>query len=197
MNWWTMWQYRNYPFMIKVDFRLWWSYLLINPYRASRKYLQNKGEKNPYQYGETPLCVIDALVTSAGGLQKYQLFADLGAGRGRITAFIQEKYRCKAFAFEQMAMFVKKGKKLFPKVDFIEGNFLEKDLSKMDLIYLYGTMMSKRDILAFVAKVPKNARVITVSYPLTDYDSRFKVLSQQKITFPWGETKGYIQCLRK
>ncbi len=190
-------EYRAYPFMVGIDFRLWLSYFFINPYRALRKDLQKKGVKNPYQYGETPLCVIDELISLSGGLQRYQHFADLGAGRGRVCAFVQKKYGCRVFAYEQFATFYKKGRRLFPKISFISGNFLNKDFSSIDLIYLYGTMMTEKEILAFTQKVAKNTKVITISFPLTEYDSRFKVLKQIDINLPWGKTKGYIQCLRK
>jgi hypothetical protein len=189
--------YRNYPFMIKADIKLSLSYFFINPYRLVRKHLEKKGIKNPYQYGETPLKTLALLVDAAGGIQKYQYFADLGAGRGRACYFIQKKYQCKVFAFEQMSVFVNKGEKLFPKVNFILGDFLEKDLSCLDLIYLYGTMMAEKEIVAFAQKISKDTKVITISYPINDYDSRFKVIKKIDVEFPWGWTKGYVQCLRK
>ena len=183
--------------MLKPDLRLRFSYLFLNPYRHVRKYLQKKGVINPYQYGETPLKTIEDLIEAAGGLKKFQYFADLGAGRGRLCYFVQKKYECKVFAFEQMEKFVKKGEKLFPNVHFILGNFLSKDLSSIDLIYLYGTMMTECEIIEFVKKVKGKTRVITISYPLTDYDSRFKVLKKINVNFSWGNTVGYVQCLRK
>jgi len=190
-------EYRAYPFMVGIDLRLWFAYFFINPYRALRKFLQKHGVKNPYQYGETPLSVIEELIEAAGGIQKYQHFADLGAGRGRVCAFVANKYKCKVYAYERFPLFVKKGKKLFPQVNFILGDFLESDFSSIDLVYLYGTMMSEKEILAFTQKVKRHMKVITISFPLTDYDSRFCVLNQIDVNLPWGTTKGYIQCLRK
>jgi hypothetical protein len=190
-------EYSRYPFMFKADLKLNRAYFFVNPYRAVRKFLQKRGESNPHQYGETPLNVIESLIDAAGGLKKYQYFADLGAGRGRMSFFVQKMYGCKVFAYEQLEVFVKKGMKLFPKVQFIAGDFLEKDLSKMDLIYLYGTMMKEEEILECIKKIGRNSRVITISYPLTDYDSRFQVIKKIDVKFPWGETKGYVQCLRK
>ena len=183
--------------MLKVDLKLYFSYFFINPFRTVRKFLQRKGVDNPYQYGETSIKTIDKLVKEAGGIEKYQYFADLGAGRGRAAYFIQKKYGCKAYAYEQVPIFVDKGSKLFPKVKFICRDYLNEDLSLMDLIYLYGTMMTESEILSFVNKVSSNTKVITISYPLTDYDSRFKVLKIIDVKFQWGTTKGYIQCLRK
>ena len=188
---------RKYFYMVRADIKLSLAYLFLNPYRHLRKHLQRKGEKNPYQYGETPLRAIEELINAAGGLKKYQYFADLGAGRGRLSYFVQKKYQCKVFAFEQMKKFVKKGKKLFPNVEFILGDFLTKDLSYMDLIYLYGTMMTEKEILEFVNKIKGRTKIITISYPLSDYDSRFKVLNKVNVQFPWGKTVGYVQCLRK
>lgn len=190
-------EYIKYPFLAWIDIKLFIAYFFLNPYRAVRKYLQKKGVKNPHQYGETPINVIVELIEKAGGLKKYQYFADLGAGRARVAGFVQHKYRCKVFAYEQLEKFVKKGRKLFPRIHFIQGNFLEKDLSKLDLIYLYGTMMKEEEIFAFIKRIKSHTRIITISYPLTDYDSRFKVIAMVDVKFPWGETKGYIQCLRK
>jgi hypothetical protein len=183
--------------MLKADLFLFLSYLWVNPYRHLRKFLQKKGVENPYQYGETPLKIIETLIDAAGGLKEYQYFADLGAGRGRLSYFVQKKYQCKVFAFEQLALFVNKGKKLYPNVEFILGNFLDKELFSIDLIYLYGTMMSEDEILSFVKKIKGNTKIITISYPLSDYDSRFMVLKKVDVHFPWGKTFGYIQCLRK
>ncbi|MCH9616889.1 MAG: hypothetical protein SP4CHLAM5_01650 [Chlamydiia bacterium] len=189
-------EYIRYPFMFKQDLKLKRAYFFVNPYRAVRKFLQKRGESNPHQYGETPIHVIKSLIDAAGGLKKYQYFADVGAGRGRISYFVQKVYGCKVFAYEQLGLFVKKGKKLFPKVQFIAGDFLKADLSKMDIIYFYGTMMKEKEILEFTCQVRKGCRVISISYPLTDYDSRFKVTNKVEITFPWGKTNGYIQQLR-
>ncbi|MCH9811207.1 class I SAM-dependent methyltransferase [bacterium] len=189
-------EYICYPFLIKIDIKLFFSYFFLNPYRAVRKHLERKGERSPHQYGETPVKVIEKLIKASGGINKYQYFVDLGAGRGRVCAFVQKIFGCKVFAFEQLRVFVKKGKKLFPKVHFTYGNFLDQDLKKFDLIYLYGTMMKEKEIVAFTQKVGQRTRVITISYPLTDYDSRFKVINEVEVEFPWGKTKGYIQKLR-
>ena len=189
--------YYKYPYLGLVDWKLFIYYFFYNPYRVVRKYFQKKGEKNPYQYGETPIGVMEKLIELAGGIKKFQYFADLGAGRGRIAYFVHRKYQCRVFAFEQVELFVKKGKKIFDKIEFVHGDFLEKDLSMMDLIYLYGTMMSEKQILKFVKKIKGSTKVITISYSLTDYDSRFKILGTTSVVFPWGKTKGYIQCLRK
>ena len=189
-------EYIRYPFMIRIDLKLTCAYFFVNPYRAVRKYLQKRNVKNPHQYGETPLAAIESLIEAAGGIKKYQYFAELGAGRGRLAYFVQEYYGCKVFAYEQLKLFVRKGLKLFPKINFIHGDFLDKDLSKMDLIYLYGTMMAEEEINKLVEKISKRSRVITISYPLTDYDSRFKVLKKIEVKFPWGSTTGFIQQLR-
>lgn len=190
-------EYRTYPFMLWIDVRLWFSYFFVNPYRALRKDLQKKGVKNPYQYGETPLSTLQKLISEAGGLQRYQYFADLGSGRGRLCVFVKKIYRCRVFGIERFKLFVDKSRRLFPSIKFVLGNFLDLDISSMDLIYLYGTMMTEKEILAFTKKVSAHTRVITISYPLNDYDSRFKVLKTVNVKFPWGETKGYIQCLRR
>lgn len=173
------------------------SYMFINPYRVVRKYLQKRGESNPYQYGETPLMVIDKLITKAGGIAKYQHFGDLGAGRGRLSYFIKRKFGCQVFAFEQVSLFAQLGKKIFPKITYVEGDFLSHDISSLDVIYLYGTMMKEKEILSLTKKIGRKTKVITISYPLSAYDSRFEVLHSCSVSFPWGKTKGYIQCQRK
>ena len=190
-------EYFHYPFMIKKDLVLCCSYFFFNPYRIVRKYLQKRGISNPHQYGETPLSTIDSLIKAAGGIKQYQYFADLGAGRGRLAYFIQKKYNCRVYAYERVEIFVSKGQWLYPKVRFCNTDFLKEDLSKMDLIYLYGTMMTENEILLFVNKINLHTKVITISYPLTDYDSRFEILNTIDVLFPWGKTKGYVQSLRK
>jgi hypothetical protein len=190
-------KYFLYPNMLKVDVRLFFAYFFHNPYRVVRKFLQKRGERKPHQYGETPLEAIEKLIKLSGGILNFQHFADLGAGRGRLAYFVEDRFKCKVFAYEQVELFVKKGKKLFPKVTFILGDFLEKDLSKLDLIYLYGTMMTEKQILKFVNKIKGSTKIITISYSLNHYDSRFKTLAKTEVSFPWGKTFGYVQCLRK
>ena len=64
------------------------------------------------------------------------------------------------------------------------------------MIYLYGTCLREKQIKALCRrfeKLPKGTRVITVSYPLTDYTEGYEVISCFSAPFTWGDTEVYLQ----
>ena len=70
------------------------------------------------------------------------------------------------------------------------------DFSQATAIYLYGTCLSDEDILQLVQKLevlPPSVKIITVSYPLSDYSSNFRTTKQFSASFPWGEGEIYLQ----
>lgn len=182
----------------RVDRALKNAYLLENPYRICRKYLQKEGVENIYQYGETPLRLMFVLAKFAE-LTSQDHFFELGAGRGRTSFFIHHFFKCKVTAIEKIPVFVKKARQIIERfslhIDFIQDDFLYRDLSLATVIYLYGSSLDDAVIKKLCEKIPKGAKVITASYPLSDYSSRFVVLKTMRVCYPWGETEVYLnQC---
>jgi hypothetical protein len=188
---------QNFPdkeFQI-IDKDLAFSYLLLNPYEISKKFLQKRGEIDVHQYGETPLLTMDMIAKNAKLSAKDHLY-ELGSGRGRAAFFLNYFYGCRVTGVEWIQKFVEKGNKIAEKhcleVFFRNENFLHIDLSEASVIYLYGTMLPDSMIFQLCKKIRKGTKVITVSYPLSDYDPNFEVIQEFTALFPWGEGEVYV-----
>ena len=178
-----------------IDKDLAFSYLLLNPYEISKNFLRKRGEMDIHQYGETPLLTMDLIARNANLSSKDHLY-ELGSGRGRTSFFLNYFYGCKVTGIEWIERFVEKGNKIAKKhcleVVFQKANFLHSDLSLATVIYLYGTMLPDSIIFQLCKKIRKGTKVISVSYPLSDYDSKFEVIAQFTARFPWGEGEVYV-----
>jgi len=180
-----------------IDKDLAFSYLLLNPYQISKRFLQKRGEMDVHQYGETPLLTMDLIAKNAELSSKDHLY-ELGSGRGRTSFFLNYFYGCRVTGIEWIQKFVEKGNKISQKhcleVFFRNENFLNSDFSDASIIYLYGTMLPDSMIFQLCKKIRKGVKVITISYPLSDYDSKFQVIQQFTALFPWGEADVYINA---
>ena len=170
-------------------------YLFHNPYRVSRKFLQRRGDEEIHLYGETPLKTIDKLCLEAGITKDDHLF-ELGAGRGKTSFYIREHFKCNVTAIEQIPLFVKKAKQLNSLlslgITFLCEDYTSSDLSKATLIYLYGTCLPEELIHKLCKQFRSDQKIISISYPLSDYDPKFKILKQFEVSYPWGNTEAYI-----
>ncbi len=170
-------------------------YLWHNPYRVSKKFLQKKGWDDIHQYGETPLETVIKVCKAANVTKEDHLF-ELGCGRGLTAFFIRNFFDCKVTAIEQIPLFIKKARQinklLALGIEFRCEDFCESDLSEASLIYLYGTCLPDETIGKICKKIRPNQRVISISYPLSDYDSEFRILKTIEVEYPWGQTEAYI-----
>jgi len=158
-----------------IDSALYRAYFFQNSYRISRKYLQRKRTKNPYQYGETLLQTMYQIGRRVNITDKDHVM-ELGAGRGRVCFFIQQYFGCKVTGIEQIPVFVKKAKKIAKKfslpIEFYCEDFLTTDFSSASVIYLYGTCLEEEMICELCKKIPRDIKVISVSYPLCAYSKK-------------------------
>jgi hypothetical protein len=80
---------------------------------------------------------------------------------------------------------------------FTLGDITTMNLSSATVIYLYGTCLQDDQIEKIarnMKKLPSATKIITVSYPLTDYfPYGFKVQDQFEANFNWGKTDVYVQ----
>lgn len=188
-----------------IDLRLLAASLYDDPFAQSKRYLKIRGEKNLYQYGETPLTTFEKVVKTCALRPEDKIF-ELGAGRGRVSFWLACVFGCDVIAIEQIPTFVKKGESLIEKFEvknlkWICGDFLEEELSSATVLFLYGSTLSDQKIHRLLEKceeLKSGTKIITVSFSLSEYDDVgiIQPMKQFKASFPWGEASVYLQCRR-
>ena len=178
----------RFPTFSSLDYKIKKQYKGMNPYRLAKRYGR--------VYGETPLTTMFEIAKLCKLTSEDHLY-ELGGGRGRAALFLNHIFGCKVTVFEEVEEFVRIGRRLSKslKVNFKRENFLDSKLSSPCCIYLYGTCMSDDEIKSLIKNIPKKARVISVSFPLSDYDDRFNVVEKIEGRFPWGKTDIYYSVL--
>ncbi|MDN3504800.1 MAG: class I SAM-dependent methyltransferase [Rhabdochlamydiaceae bacterium] len=174
-----------------------------DPFSISKKYLMEKGD-DPYQYGETPLTTLDKIAKEFK-IGAHDQVIEMGSGRGRCAFFLSYFYKCKVVGIEQIGDFVELGNAIvrvykLPKLKFVEANMLDMNVSSATYLYLYQSMLSDSDIDLLCEKLSdasKKLKVITVSYPLQDYDSRYRVEKVIRGEFLFGKTEVYLNTRRE
>lgn len=190
------------------DFSLIRRYLFYNPYRVCKDYLIQQGEKDPYVYGETPLTTL-AQIANECALNERDVVYELGCGRGRSCFWLAAFVKCRVVGIEQIDLFVENANQVkaqYPEenVRFSLGNFLDYSYKDATVIYLYGTCLDEYTITHLIkkfAKLPPGAKIITVSYPLTDYLSLqewglFDLVHTFQAPFAWGWADVYLHVRR-
>lgn len=194
--------YSNQSFA-KIDRDLLAAYIFKNPYTISKNYLKKHQEKKIHTYGETPLVTYEKIAQELD-LQSTDTFLELGSGRGRGALFLHHFYHCNVIGIERIPQFVKLASHLTQKyhiegVTFNCADMVHANLPPVTVVYLYGTCLEDRDIAFLIDRLktlPKGTRIITISYPLTDYDEKtFQIKKSFTLSFPWGETEGYLQTI--
>ncbi len=191
--------YHN-PLFKKTDLFLKKAYRFSNPYHIAKKFAKKRGEADLHTYGETPLTTLYKILKLAKA-NKEDIFLDLGAGRGRVTFFVSTYLGCKAIGIEHNPHFLKKAQKIASSLPikplFLGKNMLLEDsMPKATLIYFYGICLDEPSFLSVVnqfALLSKGVKVITVSFPLSDYIDSFRLISAEIFSYPWGEATVYIQ----
>lgn len=193
------------PEFQKLDQALLTAYIFKNPYTISRKYLQKKQEKMIHTYGETPLSTYDRVAQEVG-LKPTDIFLELGSGRGRGALFINHFYNCQTIGIERIPQFVKLSRHLaktfgLERVTFTCADMVQIPLPQASVIYLYGICLPDAAIEQLITnfqKMKKGTQIVSISFPLTDYDSKHFALKKSfPVTFPWGETEGYVNLVIK
>lgn len=198
----SIWRYYGNTTFRKVDLAMLFNYLCDNPYSESRRFALMQGESQVYTYGETPLATLER-ITKITGITPNDLVYELGCGRGRSCFWLASFIGCRVVGIEYNPHFVDKAQALVRKFD-LQGiafrceNLLHTDYSHASVIYLYGSCLDDDFLRALVAKLkvlPKGARVVTVSYPLTDYthEPLFRLIESNDFPFTWGTATVYFQ----
>jgi len=191
--------YSNFSFM-KTDISLLTHYLFKNPFRMSKHFLVKKGEEEVYAYGETPLTTLEMIAKECAITPDDTVF-ELGSGRGRNCFWLHHFIGCKVVGIEWVPSFVRHANSVQKEISFRHEDMFESDLSGATVIYLYGTSLSDDKIKKLSQKLsslPPGTRIITVSYPLSDYcpEGPFEVMRLFPAKFTWGKADVYLQVIK-
>ncbi len=185
----------------KADLDLLRGYILENPYRMSKEFLLERGEKEIYAYGETPLTTLEKIAKECEITPKDTVF-ELGCGRGRTCFWLREFMECSVVGIEFLPYFVEQANRVknhfrIKNIDFLCEDMLLSDLSKATIIYLYGSCLDDffiKKLIKRFEKLKSGTKIVTISYPLTDFteNSKIKLLKSSECLFPWGRTAFFI-----
>lgn len=189
--------YKNFCFCL-VDFSLFLVYFFFNPYNISKRFLIKNKSSNIHAYGETPLTTLDLIVKNCG-INANDRCIELGSGRGRTAFWLSHFIKCDLKAIERIAFFSNVAKALskifrIKNTIFMKEDMFRSSFDSATVIYLYGTMLEDDQILCLIEKFKKikGLKIITISYPLKDYDSSFTTIKSFDVSFPWGTTTCYL-----
>lgn len=177
-------------------------YRFRNPYRIHNRFFRAQGSDDLDTYGETPLKTLETLAALSELDEDDHVF-ELGCGRGRATFWLRTCLRCSVVGVELVPAFVELDEATrvragLDRIEFREEDFLETDLDGATFIYLSGTCLSDdviRQLAMRFATLPPGTRILTISYPLSDYASpgHFRLLGEFPARFAWGQTSAYLQ----
>ena len=208
-------KFYNFTEYLRVCFYFYWlpkfalsdlflltQYLLSNPFRVARKFLQKHGVRDPYSYGETPLTTLKKIARECELSANDRLY-ELGCGRGRTCFWLADFVACRVTGLELVPTFIRRAERVlsvFPRknLSFRQANFFLVDYSDATVLFIYGTCMEEDEVLHLIQvldTLPLHARVITVSYALSEYEGgeNYRVLKSFSASFTWGEGTVYLQ----
>lgn len=176
------------------------SYLTQNPFRMSKNFLTERGEKNVDTYGETPLTTMDVIADECR-IASSDIVFELGSGRGRTCFWLNAVIGCTVYGVEFIPAFVRiaqsaKRKYRIADVKFICEDLMKVDLSTATVVYFYGTTITDEELQRLCAKLlslSSKVKIITISFPLSAYHKGFRTVKRFPVTFPWGTTDAYLQ----
>jgi SAM-dependent methyltransferase len=193
--------YPTLSFM-SIDQALLRQYFFRGPYKISKTFLKNKGAENIYAYGETPLTTVELIAETCQFKASDTIF-ELGCGRGRTCFWLNAFIHCKVVGIDFIPDFIDKAttvKKQYNLKDitFRCEDFLQSSLKDATIIYINGTCYDTPFIEQLAEKlshVPAGTKIITVSYPLTEYTKKpvFEVMKRFEADFTWGTADVYLQ----
>lgn len=200
--------YGNLSFL-KADIALRLMYFFHNPFSISKRFLMNKGEENIYAYGETPLTTLEKIAREAG-IESKDCVYELGAGRGKGCFWLNTIIGCSVVGIEYIPEFVERANRIknrlrLSRIEFCLDDILKADLTGATVCYLYGTCLEDTAIKRLIRKfsmLPEGTKIITVSYPLSDYldntdHSSFELVKHFTAPYTWGEADIYVQIVTK
>ncbi len=175
------------------------TYRFNNPYRMNKVFLRTMEMQEVDTYGETPLTTLYTIAKECG-ITSEDHFIDLGCGRGRGTFFLNDYFGCQTTGIEWNPQFVAKAEQVaavdsYQAPEFLCADMLSADLSGASVIYLFGTCLPDpiiEKLICLFACLPPSTKIITVSFPLSDYSTVFCTTKEFTGSFPWGEASIFL-----
>lgn len=195
--------YYSFSFL-KADLSLRLMYLFDNPYKISKRFLMRKGANDVYTYGETPLTSLEVIAKECG-LNSSDCVYELGCGRGRTCFWLSSFIGCAVVGLEYIPEFIERANRVknrlgIPNLEFRLGDMSTADFQEATVCYLYGSCLDVKTIKQLAkcfAKLPLGTKIITVSYPLSDYvDTKsFQVMKRFTVPYTWGKADVFLQIV--
>ena len=192
--------YKNTRFK-QADLFLKQSYQEQNPYLICKNFMQSRGLKQVHVYGETPLTELYSILIQMN-LKKEDCFIDLGCGRGRNVFFVSTVFNCECMGIDIVPLFCKEAKKIAASLShppqFVCEDMSQADLSEGTVLYFYALCLEENFLLSMIAKLETlqaGTKIITVSFPLSDYSKAFSLLFSKKASYPWGKTGLFVNVI--
>ncbi len=191
------------PSFVITDLFLAAHYLVRNPHQVSKAFMKQRGEKNLYTYGETPLTTLDRIARECQILSK-DIVYELGCGPGRTLFWLRHFVQCRVVGVDYLPTFIERAQRVnrwrqLDRMTFLNQDMLETDYSQATVVYLYGTCLEDEVIEKLCSRLSRElkpgAKVITVSYPLSDYSPHFTCTKQFSAQFPWGKAEVFLNCI--
>ena len=194
-------RFYSHPLFAQHDRMLKRAYRFRNPYRINQVFLKKKGETDIHNYGETPLTSLCTIAEQCG-LTPSDRVIELGCGRGRGVFFLSDVLGCQATGIEWIPEFVYLAQQISTEgvpqkgqIRWICQDMLEANLSEATCVYFCGTCFSDpfiKRLITLLSGLSSQVKIITVSYPLSDYSTLFRVVKQFSASFPWGQGDIYL-----
>jgi len=175
-----------------------WRY--SNPYRICKAFLKKQGQAELHTYGETPFTVFVDILQKAEFSSKDCLL-DLGCGRGKLLLLTSALFTCDSIGVDQVPLFCQRAKAcasfLSPPPLFLCQDFCNMEdvyLQKATLIYFYALFLSEDQMLSMLRRfeaLSSHVKIITISFPLSDYSPLFTHTSWQAL-YPWGQAEVFL-----
>jgi len=186
----------SYDLFQKSDLALKKVYRFRNPFTISKNFFKKKQEKEIDVYGEIPLTSL-LLIAKECEIAPHDHVFELGCGRGRAAFFLRSVLLCSVTAVDFIPFFVLNAQKIAEMLNIERLTFVCDDIQHVVLnqatcIYLYGTCLSDSVIKQLCISLTKKVKIITLSYPLSDYHNGFKTIKQFTVPVPWGKIEVFL-----
>lgn len=181
----------------KADLALLRKYILKNPFKIHKRFMEERGEVDVYQYGETFLTSMDTMLKETGVTQNDR-YLELGCGRGRTCFWVRCVLDLPTEGIDYVPAFIEIAQKVVEEQHLTGITFRCEDFNTCDwgnptVIYIDATLTEGYELGMLIKKfesVPKGTKVIGVNLPLPH-----KMWTEKKtftVPFPWGDATAVI-----
>ena len=191
---------KTFPDFVPYDTIFERNYLWHNPFRISKAFLKQKQGVSLDAYGETPFSVLARLAKECHFTPQDRVL-ELGCGRGKGVFFWSHIANCSVVGIDWVPLFIHRAHRIAEQfkprlpVEFYCQDMLGMDFSEFSVIYLYGTCLEDGVIQHLISRfenLDESVKIVTVSYPLSDYSPHFYTVKNCEASFPWGTTEIYL-----